>query len=231
MTTQILIIEDEISIRQMLIFAMQIEGFKFSEASTAEQGRSILNRCLEDNQSLPDLILLDWMLPGASGIEFAKKLKKNSDFQKIPIIMLTARGEEDDRVRGLNSGADDYVVKPFSPKELIARIKAVLRRNGHTQKPELCAGTIKLELAGHRVFVEGSEIHIGPTEFKLLRFLLENIDRVYSRTQLLDAVWGHQIAVEERTVDVHILRLRKVLQTAGTQIQTVRGAGYRLSKQ
>ncbi|PIP81086.1 MAG: phosphate regulon transcriptional regulatory protein PhoB [Gammaproteobacteria bacterium CG22_combo_CG10-13_8_21_14_all_40_8] len=230
MSTKILIIEDEAPIREMLIFALQMEGFDFLEASTAEQGRSVLNRCIEEHTTLPDLILLDWMLPGASGIDLAKKLKKIPELELIPIIILTARGEEDDRINGLNSGADDYVIKPFSPKELIARIHAVLRRHSKKTPTELKAGKIRLELGGHRVYIDGTETHIGPTEFKLLQFLLEHADRVFSRTQLLDAVWGQQIAVEERTVDVHILRLRKVLKQAGNQIQTVRGAGYRLSK-
>ncbi len=230
MAIKILIVEDEMAIRQMLIFALQTEGFEFTEASTSEQAISLLTRSFDEHKKLPDLILLDWMLPGASGIDLARRLKKHEHFHRIPIIMLTARGEEGDRVKGLDSGADDYVVKPFSPKELIARIKAVLRRNGQLSDKKLKAGKIKLDVAEHRVFIDGNEIQIGPTEFKLLTFLLQNVERVFSRSQLLDSVWGHQVVVEERTVDVHILRLRKVLKGAENQIQTVRGAGYRLSR-
>ncbi len=233
MKTTILLIEDEAAIRQMLIFALEAEGFHVSEASTAEKAWSLLVQCEKEQLDYPELILLDWMLPGASGLDFSKRLKRHTATAKIPVIMLTARGEEDDRVRGLESGADDYVVKPFSPRELIARIKAVLRRrSGESVEEILQIGIIKMDLLNHQVLVKGEEVKLGPTEYKLLKFFLQNKNRVFTRTQLLDSVWGHQVVLEERTVDVHIRRLRKALAKvdAESQIQTVRGAGYRLSQ-
>ena len=233
MKTTILLIEDEAAIRQMLIFALEAEGFHVSEASTAEKAWSLLVQCEKEQLDYPELILLDWMLPGASGLDFSKRLKRHTATAKIPVIMLTARGEEDDRVRGLESGADDYVVKPFSPRELIARIKAVLRRrSGESVEEILQIGVIKMDLLNHQVLVKGEEVKLGPTEYKLLKFFLQNKNRVFTRTQLLDSVWGHQVVLEERTVDVHIRRLRKALAKvdAESQIQTVRGAGYRLSQ-
>jgi len=231
MKTKLLIVEDEQAIRQMLRFALEIEGFEVVEAVTAEQAWRLLTQATEAS-SMPDLILLDWMLPGASGLDFSSRLKRHQQTASIPVIMLTARGEEDDRVRGLESGADDYVVKPFSPKELIARIHAVLRRRGgESIGEELKVGRIKMNTSNHKVMVESDEINLGPTEYKLLKFFLENKNRVYSRAQLLDSVWGQQMVLEERTVDVHIRRLRKALSIAAAdnQIQTVRGSGYRLS--
>jgi len=231
MSVRLLVVEDESAIRQMLSFALQSSGMEMLEASTAEQASSILKRLSDEQQRLPDLVLLDWMLPGASGIEFARRLRKSDKTAEIPIIMLTARSDEDDRVRGLDSGVDDYVCKPFSPRELIARIHAVLRRQGKGQAEALTVGRIRLDLKSHRVSIEGHEVHLGPTEFKLLHYLMEHADRVFNRNQLLDAVWGQQVVVEDRTVDVHIRRLRKALNSFGAdaQVQTVRGAGYRLS--
>jgi two-component system phosphate regulon response regulator PhoB len=231
MSIRLLLVEDEEPIRKMLCFGLESEGFEILEASTSEQAWITLNRLHNENQEMPDLILLDWMLPGASGLEFAQKLKKKEFSNNIPIIMLTARGEEDDRVKGLDAGADDYIVKPFSPRELIARIKAVLRRQGKTSDEVLQVGRIKLDKKIHQVIVDGTALHMGPTEYKILQFFLENKDRVFSRSQLLDSVWGQQTVIEERTVDVHIRRLRKVLSEVGAenQVHTVRGAGYRLS--
>ncbi len=233
MKIKLMIVEDEQAIRQMLKFSLEVEGFEIIEAATAEQAWRMLSKHGETDFDLPDLILLDWMLPGASGLDFSSRLKRHQETASIPVIMLTARGEEDDRVRGLDSGADDYVVKPFSPKELIARIRAVLRRQqGDSIEKEIKVGKIRMEINNHKVFVDAIEIDLGPTEYKLLKFFLENKNRVYSRTQLLDLVWGHQVVLEERTVDVHIRRLRKALSIsdADKQVQTVRGAGYRLSK-
>lgn len=232
MATRILIVEDEKSIRSMIRFALEAEQFQIEESGTAEQAWGLL-RELETKDSLPNLILLDWMLPGASGMEFAVKLKRHSISEAIPIIMLTARGEEIDKVKALDAGADDYVVKPFSPKELIARINAVLRRSGvYHQANTLSVGAIKMNLESNQVYVKSSEVHMGPTEYKLLKFFMENKDRVYSRSQLLDFVWGRNIIIEERTVDVHIRRLRKVLKdfNAESQIRTIRGSGYRMSE-
>lgn len=234
MRKKLLLVEDEPAIRQMLIFALEADGYETAEASTAEQAWGYINQSIKEGvDEPPDLILLDWMLPGASGLDFAKRLKRHKETATIPVIMLTARGEEDDKVRGLESGADDYIVKPFSPRELMARVKAVLRRQGvEIRSDELQVGRIKMDLQSHRVFVESTEINLGPTEFKLLQFFMENKNRVFSRAQLLDSVWGHQVILEERTVDVHIRRLRKSLQEANAekQIQTVRGSGYRLCR-
>ncbi|HCV01685.1 MAG TPA: phosphate regulon transcriptional regulatory protein PhoB, partial [Pseudoalteromonas sp.] len=180
----------------------------------------------------PDMVLLDWMLPGGSGIQIAKKFKQNEYTRQIPIIMLTARGEEEDKVRGLEVGADDYVTKPFSPKELMARIKAVIRRVSPTSLEEAIeVHGLRLDPISHRVTSEGSELDMGPTEFRLLHFFMTHPERVYSREQLLDHVWGTNVYVEDRTVDVHIRRLRKAIAPLGHDrlVQTVRGAGYRFS--
>lgn len=226
MTARIMIVEDEPAIQQMVAIHINQAGFQSVCANTAEEAIEAIN------EVLPDLILLDWMLPNMSGIEFARRLRKNSRTQQIPIIMLTARTEEHDKISGLDVGADDYVTKPFSPRELIARIKAVLRRRA----PDALDESIKvdglvLDPVNHRVSVGDSEIMLGPTEYRLLHFLITHMDRVYSRTQLLDRVWGDHVFIEERTVDVHIRRLRKALENAGKEklIQTVRGAGYRFS--
>lgn len=225
---RILLVEDEAAIREMVVLALARAGFAVVEAGDAAQAERIMA------DGLPDLILLDWMLPGTSGIELARRLKRDEYSREVPIIMLTARSDEEDRIRGLDVGADDYVTKPFSPRELVARIKAVLRR---TQSNELEGvlevGGLKLDGYSHRVSIDGETIAMGPTEFRLLQFLMAHPERVYSRTQLLDMVWSRGSFVEERTVDVHILRLRKALAERGYDrfIQTVRGAGYRFSQQ
>jgi two-component system phosphate regulon response regulator PhoB len=226
MPKDILIVEDEAPIREMVGFAIGKAGFDLREAAdTREAEVLIANR-------LPDLILLDWMLPGMSGIEFARRLKREDVTRGVPIIVLTARGEEEDKVKGLEVGADDYVTKPFSPRELVARIRAVLRRSspeGEGERVEV--GELVLDAAGHRVLARGQPVHLGPTEFRLLRFFMSHPERVYSRSQLLDRVWGGNVYIEERTVDVHIRRLRKAFEPFGfeSMIQTVRGSGYRFS--
>lgn len=228
MTAKLLVVEDERDIRDMLIFALEEAGFQVTEASTAERALSLLAEGYK-----PDLLLVDWMLPGASGVELARRVKQKPEMQDTPLILLTARGEEDDRVRGLEAGADDYVVKPFSPRELIARVRAVLRRSGAVVNTEQAIeiGGIRLDTASHRVTVKGETIKLGPTEYKILLFFMEHPERVFSRTQMLDAVWGHQVVVEERTIDVHMRRLRKALEPFGVEeyVQTVRGSGYRFS--
>lgn len=228
MSAKLLVVEDERDIRDMLVFALEEAGFAVEEASTAERALSLLQ-----DGFVPDMLLIDWMLPGANGVELARRVRQKAEFEQTPIIMLTARGEEDDRVKGLEAGADDYVVKPFSPRELIARIRAVLRRSGHTVAPDemIEIGPLRMDLASHRVSVKNETLKLGPTEYRLLQFFMEHPERVFSRAQLLDAVWGHQVVVEERTVDVHMRRLRKALEPAGVQdfVQTVRGSGYRFS--
>ncbi len=228
MSKHILIVEDEAPIREMVRFAVGNAGFEVSEAADAHQAQmAIADRC-------PDLILLDWMLPGMSGVDLARRLKRGDTTSDVPIIMLTARGEEEHKVKGLEAGADDYVTKPFSPRELVARIKAVLRRvspEGEDERIEI--GGLALDAAGHRVVADGREVHLGPTEYRLLQFFMGHPERVYSRGQLLDRVWGGNVYIEERTVDVHIRRLRKVLAPFGYDrfVQTVRGSGYRFSAQ
>ncbi len=223
---RILIVEDEQPIREMIGFALGSMGYEIDEAGDSRQAQTAIA-----NQR-PDLILLDWMLPGVSGIDLARRLKKEELTREIPIIMLTARAEEEDKVHGLESGADDYITKPFSPRELVARIKAVLRRGGPAGEDEmLSANGLNLDTASHRVTSNGANVEIGPTEYRLLEFFMSHPERVYSRSQLLDRVWGSNVYVEERTVDVHIRRLRKALEPYGHEgmIQTVRGAGYRFS--
>ena len=222
----ILIVEDEQPIREMVVFALSDAGFEVREAADARQAQaSIAGR-------LPDLILLDWMLPGLSGIDFARRLKREELTREVPIIMLTARAEEEDKVQGLEIGSDDYMTKPFSPRELVARIRAVLRRGGPAAENELLrANGLSLDLASHRVNAGAALLEMGPTEYRLLEFFMSHPERAYSRGQVLDRVWGSNVYVEERTVDVHIRRLRKVLEPHGHDalIQTVRGAGYRFS--
>ena len=222
----ILIVEDEADIREMLQLPLSKAGFVLEEAADVRSAQTLIfNR-------LPDLILLDWMLPGMNGVEFARQLKKDNRTQQIPIIMLTARGEESDKIRGLEVGADDYVTKPFSPRELIARIKAVLRRTQtYSDSEQLVVNELQLDPAEHRVLVGDKEVQIGPTEFRLLHFFMRHPERVYSRNQVLDQVWGGNVYIEERTVDVHIRRLRKALSQYGYDhlVQTVRGVGYRFS--
>ncbi len=223
---RILIVEDEQSIREMVLFALASTGYEVREAADARQAQALIA------ERLPDLVLLDWMLPGISGIDFARRLKREELTRDLPIIMLTARVEEEDKVQGLESGADDYITKPFSPRELVARIRAVLRRGGPAVEGELLrVEGLALDLASHRVSAGETLLDLGPTEYRLLEFFMAHPERVYSRSQLLDRVWGSNVYVEERTVDVHIRRLRKVLEPHGHDvlIQTVRGAGYRFS--
>lgn len=223
----VLVVEDEEAIREMLTMALEQAGFNvvaLSDALAASQA-------VEENA--PDLILLDWMLPGISGVEWAKRLKRSEALSEIPIILLTARGEEEDKVRGLDAGADDYITKPFSPRELVARIHAVLRRVGKIGKAgKIELGGIVLDAEQHRLHIGTAELTVSPTEFRLLEFFLTHPGRVFSRTQLLDQVWGRSTYIEERTVDVHIRRLRKILAEHQREefIQTVRGFGYRFSE-
>jgi len=226
MSRTILLVEDEAPIREMLTFVLEKAGFNVVEAEDFDVALEKVK------EPYPDLILLDWMLPGGSGVQLAKKLKQHEFTREIPLIMLTARGEEDDKIRGLEAGADDYVTKPFSPKELVARIKAVMRRVTPTSKEEpIEFNGLILEPISHRVTANGDPLDMGPTEFKLLHFFMTHSERVYSRELLLDNVWGTNVYVEDRTVDVHIRRLRKALSQYGhdAMIQTVRGAGYRFS--
>lgn len=227
MNTTILTIEDETPIREMISFTLQRNGFHTVEAADGQEA------LIKLSEHRPDLILLDWMLPDTSGIDLVRRFKKDDNSSDIPIIMLTARAEEDDKVKGFDVGADDYITKPFSPRELSARIKAVLRRSSPSHgQANLKAGTLEIDLQSHRVSAEGEPVDLGPTEFRLLQFFMSHKDRVYSRGQLLDQVWGNNVYVEERTVDVHIRRLRKALEAKGHDryIQTVRGAGYRFSE-
>ena len=222
----ILIVEDEQPIREMVAFALANAGYDVQEAADARQAQ------IRISERLPDLMLLDWMLPGISGIDYARRLKKDDLTRDLPIIMLTARAEEEDTVQGLESGADDYMTKPFSPRELVARIRAVLRRGGPAGEDEILrANGLSLDLASHRVSAGDTLLEMGPTEYRLLEFFMAHPERVYSRGQLLDRVWGSNVYVEERTVDVHIRRLRKALEQHGFDalVQTVRGAGYRFS--
>lgn len=226
MTSQkILIVEDEAPIREMIAFHLSRAGFETLEAPDCRSARQLLA------DERPKLALIDWMLPDMSGLELTRALKRDDDNEDLAIIMLTARADEYDKVAGLEGGADDYITKPFSPRELVARIQAVLRRSSAGDGDVISAGVLELDTAGHRVAANGSEIKLGPTEYRLLHFLMTHADRVYSRTQLLDRVWGANVYVEERTVDVHVRRLRKALQDgdADQYIQTVRGAGYRFS--
>lgn len=222
----VLVVEDESAIREMIVFSLNRADFATVEAPDCGAARTaIANR-------IPDLILLDWMLPDVSGIEFARALKRDDNTREIPVIMLTARTDEDDRVRGLDSGVDDYITKPFSSREMVARIKAVLRRASPDAGEDLLeAGGLVLNSSSHRVTAGGENVDLGPTEFRLLRFFMARPERVFSRGQLLDRVWGGNVYVEERTIDVHIRRLRKALEQSGVAryIQTVRGAGYRFS--
>ncbi len=223
---RILIVEDEEAIRDMLGYTLLKEGYVCEEAADVEQARVTL----EENK--PSLILLDWMLPGMSGIDYARRLRTVPETKDIPIIMLTAKGDEADKVRGLDTGADDFITKPFSTKELVARVKAVLRRCSTADEAGVLeVKGLKLDINTHRVSVDDQIIDISPTEFKLLHFFISHPERVYSRSQVLDQVWGENVYVEERTVDVHIRRLRQVLQPYGFDdcIQTVRSVGYRFS--
>ena len=228
MVATVLVVEDEPAIQELIGINLKQAGHRVLSALNAEDAQRLLHN------TLPDLVLLDWMLPGMSGIEFAKRLKSDTYSKSIPIIMLTARGEESDKVKGLDTGADDYVTKPFSPRELMARIKAVLRRRAPQMTDDpIDIGGLRLDPITHRVSGNGATLDLGPTEFRLLHFLMAHPERVHSRSQLLDHVWGNQVFVEERTVDVHIRRLRSALEKSGHDrlVQTVRGTGYRLSTQ
>ena len=222
---KILIVEDEQAIREMTAFHLSRAGYDIFEAEDCREARELLA------DKRPDLALVDWMLPDMSGLEFTRDLKRSKDFEDLAIVMLTARAEERDKISGLEGGADDYITKPFSPRELVARIRAVLRRASNKNEDVLDAGVLTLDAAGHRVSCSGVEIKVGPTEYRLLHFLMAHPERVYSRAQLLDRVWGANVYVEERTVDVHVRRLRKALAESGADsyVQTVRGAGYRFS--
>lgn len=226
MAATILVVEDEPAIQELISYGLRQAGHETFCAGDAEQAMKIVN------DVLPDLVLLDLMLPGMSGIELAKMLRQAPRTKNIPIIMLTARTEESDKVSGLEIGADDYITKPFSPRELVARIKAVLRRRSPEAADDIVEiSGLKLDPVTHRVTVSDQEVILGPTEFRLLYFLMTRPERVHTRSQLLDGVWGDHVFVEDRTVDVHIRRLRKILEPVGKDglVQTVRGSGYRLS--
>ena len=225
---RILIVDDEAAIRDMLCLALDAAGFNVLEAENAQQAHA----SIIDHQ--PDLVLLDWMMPGTTGLELLRRLKRDELTAKIPIIMLTAKAEEDHKIAGLDAGADDYIPKPFSPRELISRVNAVLRRIGREAlKEPISIGELIFDPLGHRVSIAGETINLAPTEYRLLQFFLTHQERVYSRGQILDYVWGGNVYLDERTVDVHIRRLRKAISVAGHEnyVQTVRGAGYRFSAQ
>ena len=221
----VLVVEDERAIREMVVFTLKRAGFTVREAEDAAGAR----HALADQR--PDIVLLDWMLPDLSGLELARSLRRDQATRELPIMMLTARAAEDDKVLGLESGADDYLTKPFSARELVARIQALLRRAAGAEGEALAVGGLRLDPASHRVSAEGAEVTLGPTEYRLLKFFMSQPDRVFSRAQVLDRVWGGNVYIEERTVDVHIRRLRKALAPHGCDayIQTVRGSGYRFS--
>lgn len=226
MPAHILTLEDEAAIRDMVKFALERHGHTVHNAGTVSEARQLMAA-----QGM-DLAIVDWMLPGGSGLEFVRALRKDPLYNSLPVIMLTARTEEHDITAGLDAGADDYVTKPFSPRELHSRIKALLRRSQDFKgDAAITHGSLSLDIAAHRLTANGVEVSLGHTEFKLLSFLMKNPDRVYSRTQLLDHVWGPGTFIEERTVDVHILRLRKSLKPhdAESMLDTVRGAGYRFT--
>jgi two-component system phosphate regulon response regulator PhoB len=226
MAATILVVEDEPAIQELVCCNLELAGHSTLRAQNAEQALAMMRT------ALPDLVVLDWMLPGMSGIEFARRLRADRRTQDIPLIMLTARAEERDKLQGLETGADDYLTKPFSPRELTARIKAVLRRRAPQATDDVVGiAGLSLDPVSHRVSGNGTPLALGPTEFRLLHFLMTHPERVYSRAQLLDQVWGDHVFIEERTVDVHIRRLRKALEPTGHDrlVQTVRGAGYRFS--
>lgn len=226
MIKRVLVVEDEAPIREMLCFVLEQKGFQVIEAEDYDSALSLI--C----EPYPELILMDWMLPGGSGINLIKHLKRDELTRQIPVVMLTARGEEEDKVRGLEVGADDYMTKPFSPKELVARLKAVMRRVSPTSVEDVIdVQGLKLDPVSHRVSIHDKPVDMGPTEFKMLHFFMTHQERVFSREQLLNNIWGTNVYVEDRTVDVHIRRLRKALEAEGHDklVQTVRGAGYRFS--
>ena len=222
---RILVVEDEEAIRSMIAFSLTRAGFEVAEAEDYATARNSIA------DSPPDLILVDWMLPDSSGLELTRAIRREEVSREVPIIMLTAKADERDKIAGLDGGADDYITKPFSSRELISRINALLRRSKPEGDSELVAGDLILDPVSHRVVVGEHDVSMGPTEFRLLKFLMQHPERVYSRVQLLDQVWGQNVYVEERTVDVHIRRLRQSLESGGADhfVQTVRGAGYRFS--
>ena len=222
----ILVVDDEAAIRDMLCIALEAADYNVIQAGNAQQAHAAI---LDRN---PDLVLLDWMMPGTTGLELLRRLKRDELTEKIPVIMLTAKAEEDSKIYGLDSGADDYISKPFSPRELVSRVKAVLRRVGREDLDEpISVDELLFDPVSHRVSISGKPLNLGPTEYKLLQFFLTHQERVYSRDQILDYVWGSNVYLDERTVDVHIRRLRKAISVAGHEnyVQTVRGAGYRFS--
>ena len=224
--TQVLIVEDERPIREMIAFGLRRAGFEVRAAEDCRVARALLA------DKRPDLLLVDWMLPDMSGLELTRQLKRDEATRELPIILLTARADEADKINGLEGGADDYITKPFSPRELVARIKAVLRRAAPTAAGEvLQLGGLMLESASHRVTANGHAVTLGPTEYRMLAFFMARPERVYTREMLLDRIWGGNVYVEERTIDVHIRRLRKALEEFGMDrfVQTVRGSGYRFS--
>ncbi len=224
----VLIVDDEAAIRDMLCIALEAADFNILDAENAQQAHA----AIIDKQ--PDLVLLDWMMPGTTGLELLRRLKRDDLTARIPVIMLTAKAEEDSKISGLDAGADDFIPKPFSPRELISRVKAVLRRVGREELQEpISIGQLVFDPIGHRVSIADQAINLGPTEYRLLQFFLTHQERVYSRDQILDYVWGGNVYLDERTVDVHIRRLRKAISVAGHEnyVQTVRGAGYRFSAQ
>ncbi|MDQ6917340.1 MAG: phosphate regulon transcriptional regulator PhoB [Pseudomonadota bacterium] len=226
MTTSILVVEDEPAIQELLRLSLEDAGFAVHAVADAESAQARIR------SALPDLVLLDWMLPGQSGLALARTLRSDARTRELPIIMVSARGDENDRISGLEAWVDDYVTKPFSPRELKARIKTVLRRRAPESAQEtLTVGPLTLDPATHRVTADGAPVEVGPTEFRLLKFFMARPERVHSRTQLLDQVWGDHVYIEERTIDVHIRRLRKALEPHGKErmLQTVRGSGYRLA--
>lgn len=225
-TERILIVDDEAAIREMIAIALDLAGFECLEAEDALAAHHLIV------DERPSLILLDWMLPGMSGVELARRLKRDEGTSEIPVIMLTARGEEDNKIQGLDAGADDYITKPFSTRELVSRIKAVLRRSSSlSSERAIEAEGLKLDPVSHRITANDAAVEMGPTEYRLLAFFMSHPERAYSRSQMLDQVWGGNVYVEDRTIDVHIRRLRKALEPFGFDrfIQTVRGTGYRFS--
>jgi two-component system phosphate regulon response regulator PhoB len=224
-TPTILVVEDESAIREMLCFTLQAAEMTVLEAGNAEQGWQLALT------SVPDLILLDWMLPGVPGVSLLSRLKVHDKLKHIPVIMLTARADEADQLQGFDMGADDYVTKPFSPRTLLARIRALLRRLDDGAGEVIVAGRMRLDNTSHRLTIDGDEVKLGPKEFRLLQFFMLHINRVFTRNQLLDEVWGDRVVVEDRTIDVHIRRLRRALEEQGCEsyIQTIRGSGYRFS--
>ena len=226
-TNRVLLVEDEADIREMLTFSLRRAGFSVESAETAEQALKALDG------PLPNLVIIDWMLPGMSGVQLARRLRRDALTAELPLLMLTARGEESDKLKSFDAGVDDYLTKPFSPRELIARMKALLRRSGEPDDGVIAYGPLSLDTRSHHVAVGDQKIHIAPKEFRLLELLMRHPDRAFDRAQLLDRVWGRNVYVEERTVDVHVLRLRKALTPygMGKAVETVRGVGYRLSQQ